>query len=147
VSGPAPGVAGAGEGRVVVGVDGSACGTRALHYAARLAADLGAVLHIVCVYHILPTDLTVSFPLGLTEQDALTVLRESLADVSRDTPDVVTKCEHLFGAPGPVLVEVSEGATSLVVGTRGHGYVVGVLLGSVSEYVVHHASCTTTVVR
>jgi nucleotide-binding universal stress UspA family protein len=46
-----------------------------------------------------------------------------------------------------VLSHVSEGASALVVGTWGHGQIVGALLGLVSEYVVHHAHSSTTVVR
>jgi nucleotide-binding universal stress UspA family protein len=34
-----------------------------------------------------------------------------------------------------------------VTGTRGRGQIVGAVLGSVSEYVLHHAHCTTTIVR
>ncbi|WP_367183942.1 universal stress protein, partial [Ferrimicrobium sp.] len=35
----------------------------------------------------------------------------------------------------------------LVVGASGHGSVVGALIGSVSEYCVHHATCPVVVVR
>jgi hypothetical protein len=43
------------------------------------------------------------------------------------------------GHPAPRLVQVSDGADLLVVGSRGRGEFTGMLLGSASEYCVHHA--------
>ena len=55
--------------------------------------------------------------------------------------------ETVLDFPGPALVGLSKGATALVVGTRGHHEQTSLLLGSVSEHVVHCATCTTIVVR
>lgn len=51
------------------------------------------------------------------------------------------------GRPGQVLVEASRHAQLLVVGSHGHGDLVGRLLGSVSEHCVYHAGCPVVVVR
>ena len=51
------------------------------------------------------------------------------------------------GHPAPVLVEASKGADLLVVGSRGHGEFVGMLIGSVSEYCVTNAHCPVLVHR
>ena len=51
------------------------------------------------------------------------------------------------GYPARVLVEASEGADLLVVGSRGHAGFADALLGSVSTYCVHHARGPVTVVR
>jgi nucleotide-binding universal stress UspA family protein len=51
------------------------------------------------------------------------------------------------GAAGPVLVEASEGAATLVVGSQGHGVISKVLVGSVSSYCLHHAKCPVAVVN
>jgi nucleotide-binding universal stress UspA family protein len=135
------------EPRIVVGVDGSACATRALEYAASEAAQTGAVLLVVCVYGMPPSESTLTFPIGLLEDAAELVMSEAIARVGEVAPEVVVKGELVLGSPRHVLVEMSRTATALVVGTRGHGSLTGMLLGSVSEYAVHHAACTTTVVR
>jgi nucleotide-binding universal stress UspA family protein len=46
-----------------------------------------------------------------------------------------------------ILLRAAEGADLLVVGSRGHGAFAGMLLGSVSQHCVHHASCPVVVVR
>ena len=136
-----------GERRVVVGVDGSPCAMRALEYAAHQADSEGALLVVACVYGVLPAEDSLIVPFGVIHDDAEAIVRQSLDRVREISPNVVAKGELVAGAAGPSLVQVSEGATALVVGTRGHGHLVGMLLGSVSEYVAHHASCTTTIVR
>jgi nucleotide-binding universal stress UspA family protein len=136
-----------GETRIVVGVDGSPSAARALDYAAHDAARRGAVLLVVCVYGMPPSGTTLTLAIGLLEDDAESVLRQALEHVGEITPEVVAKGDAVLGSPGRVLVAISETASSLVVGARGHGHLTGMILGSVSEYVVHHAACTTTVVR
>lgn len=135
------------EARIVVGVDGSACATRALEYAAHEAALTGAVLLVVSVYGMPPSGTSLTLPIGLLEEDAESVLRDALERVGEIAPEVVAKGDVALGSPRHVLVEMSKTATVLVVGTRGHRSITGMLLGSVSEYVLHHASCTTIVVR
>lgn len=52
-----------------------------------------------------------------------------------------------FGHPAEVLVDESKAADLLVVGSRGHGAITGVLIGSVSIHCVTHAHCPVVVVR
>lgn len=135
------------EPRIVVGVDGSACATRALEYAAQEAAHTRALLLVVSVYGMPPSGTSLTLPIGILEDDAESVLRDALERVGEVTPEVVAKGEVVLGSPRHLLVDMSRAATALVVGTRGHGSITGMLLGSVSEYVLHHAACTTIVVR
>ncbi len=135
-----------GELRVVVGVDGSENARRALDHAAHKAARTGAILQIICVFSI-PSEESWFLP-GVLPEDATTIVNESVEQARSIEPSVVTKGETVLGGlPGEVLTEVCDGASSLVVGTRGRGHATGGLLGSVSEYVLHHAPCTTTIVR
>lgn len=46
----------------------------------------------------------------------------------------------------PALIQASEGADVLVVGSRGLGGFSGMMLGSVSQAVLHHATCPVRVV-
>jgi nucleotide-binding universal stress UspA family protein len=46
-----------------------------------------------------------------------------------------------------VLIDASQGATMLVVGSRGHGGFAGLLLGSVSANVAEHASCPVLIIH
>ncbi len=84
---------------------------------------------------------------GLDKEDAENIVREAIDSIRKTHPTVLTKGEIVYGVAGPVLSDISEGASTLVVGTRGRTQVVGALIGSISEYVVHYAHCTTTIVR
>ena len=135
------------ERRVVVGVDGSACATRALEFAVREAAQWGIPLHVVCAYHEMPAPGGWVPLEGLLHETADAIVADATHLAEKIEPRVVVKGETVLDAPGPALARLSEGATALVVGTRGHCEVAGVFLGSVSQYVLHHATCTTIVVR
>jgi nucleotide-binding universal stress UspA family protein len=133
--------------RVVVGVDGSAGAERALIFAAREASLRGALLHIVGVCNIPPSADWIVAPIAPYEEFATENVRHLLGVVRERFPDLVTKGECRRGPAGVELVEAAQGATLLVVGTRGHSEVTELLIGSVSEYCAHHAPCPVTIVR
>jgi nucleotide-binding universal stress UspA family protein len=49
--------------------------------------------------------------------------------------------------PAQALIEAARGARLIVVGSRGRGGFTGLALGSVSQAVLHHASCPVLVAR
>ena len=133
-------------GTVVVGVDGSACGANAAQWAQAYAERFGLSLTLVTAWNW-PTSYGV--PLMLTgldpEEDARKTV-ESVATSLTLPPGRIRTIIHQ-GSPGDVLTSASKDATVLVVGTRGHGAVTGALIGSTSNYCVHHAHCPVVVVR
>jgi nucleotide-binding universal stress UspA family protein len=133
--------------RVVVGVDGSACATRAVEFAVRQAARWDGPLHVVSAYHQMPAAGGFVVPEGLIHESAEAIVSDAVRLAKELEPTVVVKGETVLDAPGPALARLSKGAGALVVGTRGHSEVVGAFLGSVSQYVLHHATCNTIVVR
>jgi nucleotide-binding universal stress UspA family protein len=142
-----PNAQGMDELRIVVGVDGSECATRALEFAAQEASRWGALLHVVSAYREMPAEGGLVVPVGLFHESAEAIVSDALCQVGHLDPTVVVKGETVLDAPGPALARLSRRAAALVVGTRGHNELTGLILGSVSEYVVHHATCTTIVVR
>ena len=75
------------------------------------------------------------------------LLAESVAGVREDHPDVRLEQEVVLVAPARALADASASASLVVVGSRGLGYFSGLLLGSVSQAVLHRASCPVAVVR
>jgi nucleotide-binding universal stress UspA family protein len=137
---------GEGELRIVVGVDGSECADRALEFAAHEAARWGALLHVVGGYEVPPDAAWVVVPQDVFEDAATAAVESGLARVHELEPAVVAKGEHVHGFAGNVLVAKSQGASLLVVGSRGRGELTSLVLGSVSGHCVHHAACPVTIV-
>jgi nucleotide-binding universal stress UspA family protein len=137
---------------VVVGVDGSPHAWAALDWAVAEARLRGASLRIVCAFEdpVTTVGLGTAFGTGapvtvdpsLIEGAAKDVADEAARRAAGVPVEVVARCDR----PGDVLVEASRDASMLVVGTRGHGAVGSLLLGSVSNFVVHHAGCPIVVV-
>jgi len=137
------------EHRIVVGVDGSDASNEALDWAIRQAALTGAVLEIVKAWEwptaygfspYYPTDFDPS-------ADAKVVLSEAESRVHEAQPGITVRGVLVDENPAPALVERSRGADLLVVGSRGHGEFVGMLLGSVSQHCVNNAHCPVLVYR
>jgi nucleotide-binding universal stress UspA family protein len=123
---------------VVVGVDGSTGSTTALEYAAGEAARRG--LRLLVVNAGVPADA-----------DAIAAAEPLLAEAVHEAralhPDLPVEGRIWHGGnPGEALIEASRDAAIVVVGSRGRGGFTGLLLGSVSQAVVHHAHCPVLVI-
>ena len=135
--------------RIVVGIDGSESSNVALAWAARQAKLTGAPLHVVVAWE-LPTTYGWAPPFSADYApgtDARRTLDEAVEKVRSTHPDVDIRSTVIEGHPAPALIEASRGADMLVLGSRGHGEFVGMLLGSVSEHCVTHARCPVVVLR
>ena len=131
---------------VVVGIDGSADSITALRWAEGYAATTAARLEVLCVWRW-PIDY--GYPVVNTayspETDAKAIAEQAVADLGLPTAQV--SISIVEGEAGHELVRRSEHADLLVVGTHGHRVVSSLLLGSVSNYCVHHATIPVAVVR
>ncbi|MEG3630812.1 universal stress protein [Streptomyces poriticola] len=129
------------DGPVVLGVDGSPVGEPAIGFAFAEAALRGA--EIVAVHAWLPEYA----PVGTGVESAERLLAEALVGHSEAYPDVSVRHEVTSGETREVLIEASRSAQLLVVGARGRGGFAGMLLGSVSQALLHHAHSPVAVVR
>ena len=75
-----------------------------------------------------------------------TVVDEVLAEDDIDSSVTVTRTVRR-GRAADTLIVAGESAAMLVVGSRGRGGFRGLLLGSVSQQIVHHAACPVVIVR
>lgn len=135
---------------IVVGVDGSKHGDVALAFAAEEAALREVVLRIVCAWH-LPSNMTMDLGLvpGLFESfrsEAETIAADALAKVEELRPGLVCEAKVVEGHAATAILEEAHDADMVVVGSRGRGELAGMVLGSVSQHVIHHSSCSVVVV-
>jgi len=134
---------------VIVGVDGTPSSVNALRWAARQAEITRATLCVVTTWAFPATvGWTPPYPEDFDpEADARAVQDAAVAEALGKNPRVPIECLVVEGHASATLIEMSHEASLLVVGCRGHGAVTGLLVGSVSEHVVCHASCPVVVVR
>ncbi len=134
--------------RIVVGVDGSPSSVAAIEWAANQAELTGAALEVLMTWEWpngygwspVPSNFDPGHESKIALGELLTPIREA-------HPGVRIQATVIEGHPAPVLVAASNGADLLVVGSRGHGEFVGMLLGSVSEHCVSNAHCPVVVLR
>jgi len=136
---------------ILVGIDGSEHGEAALAFAAEEAALRGAHLLIVCAWE---NPMVVSpmgfYPAEMFEglaENARSIAEVAVARVAELQPLGTCEGKAVEGHPAAVLLKEAEQADMIVVGSRGRGGFANLLLGSVTQQVVHHAPCPVIVVR
>lgn len=140
------------DGGVVVGDDGSSAATAALRWAAEDAVRRGTTLHVVRCWSLLTAPRPSSWqpgyvpPLHDWEAAVLGDLRREASAVV-DLTRTAVQWHAVHRQPGEVLTQATDSADLVVVGSRGHGRLHELLLGSVAEHVVHHARGPVVVVR
>jgi nucleotide-binding universal stress UspA family protein len=143
---------------IVVGMDGSAAAIEAVRYAADAAAAAHTSLVVATAYRTLASQAWADGYIALEAEggpDFDTVARESAfstaaagARIARSAyPELDVTEQIAEGLPAQVLAQAAESAGLLVVGSRGHGGFVGLMLGSVSHALIHCSPCPVTIIH
>ena len=140
---------------IVVGVDHSEGARAALRFALDEAKLRHATLRVVHAWrygYIGATGLEGAYPavggdIAELRDAAETALEETLRESIPEADTVKIERRVVQGRAAAVLVDESQGADLLVVGSRGHGGFAGLLLGSVSRQCAHHAACPVVIVH
>ncbi|MFC4944912.1 universal stress protein [Pseudonocardia sp. GCM10023141] len=132
---------------VVVGVDGSPVSEAAIAFAFEAASARHAPLVAVHTWGDPPADARTAVYWDVVAADAKELLAERLAGWNEKYPDVHVERVVTHSRPARKLLALSESAQLVVVGSRGHGDLTGLLLGSVANVLVHRAGCPVAVVR
>jgi nucleotide-binding universal stress UspA family protein len=136
--------------KILLATDGSEQAALAVRHAVAIARQTGATLTALYV-----VDMHLAFSLGIHQDEALHELRQegelalaAVAELAGQTGVEVDSQLH-DGRPGEVMIREAErlGADLIVMGSHGQGALEDILLGSVSQYVVHHADIPVLVVR
>jgi nucleotide-binding universal stress UspA family protein len=130
--------------RFIVGYDRSPEARAAAEWALDAAARTGATLEFLFAYEW-PAAPPV-WPDGETDRGIRGALEEAVAMARQTDPPVPAELTIVHNGAAPTLVERSADAGLIVLGSRGHSAVTG-LLGSVSVAVSAHARCPVVVVR
>jgi nucleotide-binding universal stress UspA family protein len=146
-------------GTIVVGVDESAGSDTALRWAVAEARLRESKVRVVHVYQPPQpvTEAAIGAPAGMgvpvvaesadelrqaAEAEATRLIEEALGRTGSDSlHDLEIERAVLAGPTAQTLIESAQGAELLVVGSRGRGGFLGLLLGSVSQQCAHHPPC------
>jgi len=154
--------------KILVAVDQSTASQQAFETALKLAKALGAHLTLVHVLDVFdpvsperPTIPVNSYGMGLDDTlrknydrqwtefvdhyASLLKQKQENAEAIGVTADYV----HPYGLPGPTICKVAETTQSdlIIVGSHGRSGLKELILGSVSNYIMHHAPCSIMVIH
>lgn len=141
------------QGTIVVGVDGSPSSMRALAWAVEQATIEHRALTLLHAIHIETatyTDTAFIYPQEVREDlraEGHRTLAAARAEVEKLAPEIEVHEVFRFADSRDVLLEMSEDAAMLVVGSRGRGPLRSLLLGSVGVALARHAHCPIVVHR
>lgn len=139
-------------GRILLATDGSEDANLAAKAAVDLSNRAGSELHVVHAWRPIPhyayPSLTPQRYHPPYEEGARKILTEQVREIE-EAGGTIIEAHLVMGRPAEAILDLAEGlgAGLIVVGSRGLGRVRRLLVGSVSEGVVHHAHCPVLVVR
>lgn len=142
---------------VVVGVDGSSGSDSAVDKAAQIASETGAELIVVSAWqtprgdhwrHVdVAEDARHNTDMDDARRSAHTLVGRAHARAKEQAPGLRVREVVQEGRPDQVITHAVDDAALVVVGARGRGDFVSLLLGSVSRGVVHRAHCPVAIIR
>jgi nucleotide-binding universal stress UspA family protein len=131
--------------QIVVGVDGSAAGQRALRWALAEARRRNEPIQAVIAWRWDALDSGDAISSAAADEAAATLLRQIEAVPVLERADVPIVKQVREGRPGDVLTAAARGADLLVIGSHGHSHRLQEVLGSTAEECVRNASCPVIV--
>ena len=135
-------------GQVVLGYDGSPASNRAAAFAFRHAEAIGCGVVAVSVDASRGEPETEQIdPENATPGSDTSAFHSPVIVTAAAFPDVPVSFVAGTGRPAEVLLSEAVGAELLVVGSRGSGGFAGLIMGSVSQKVLAHASCPVAVLH
>ncbi|MGX5207429.1 universal stress protein [Streptomyces violaceus] len=135
---------------ITAGVDGSQESLAALAWAAREAVRRGLALRVAHVWRVQSPEVIESAITGDADSQAERVhsaVTEAVRTVTERQPDLDVTADVVEGPAVDTLVAAAADAELLVLGSRGHGPIVGFLLGSVGQQVIAGAARPVVLVR
>src|SRR5262245_14589064 len=133
---------------IIVGYDGSPGSELALHWAAREASDRGITLTVCHAWA--PEDLALLIDpplLDVTQRQGEEIVQRGVRHAEPFAGPGGVQPLLTAGSPAQVLCQHSGTSTLAVVGSRGHGRLAGMLLGSVAWQLAGHAQGRIVIVR
>ena len=135
--------------KILVATDGSPLARAALDFAVDLAPRYGATLLLV---HAFPHVFDL---LGTPQYEQLlaarTLIGQQLLEAARtqvgDIVPIETQLIEGPAAPAILRIAADESCDMIVMGSRGHGQLLGLLLGSVSSVVAQRAECPVLIIH
>jgi len=131
--------------KVVWATDGSEAADHALEHATALAVEGGGSLTVVyCVEYTLPGKGGGSYPIHANETEIQEKIERQVAELSTHVAGATlqTTRSKVGGAAHAIAdLAAEDGADVVVVGTRGHTPLAGLLLGGVTQRLLHIAPC------
>ncbi len=143
---------------IVVGVDGSEESRAALDWAVEegrlrqapvLAIHAWEVPLVPAPTGLVPPSVEVVGDLTELREDAASLVETMVREIAGDAADVEIRPLTVEDKPVRALLDAAErnDAQMIVVGSRGHGGFVSLLIGSTSDQVARHATCPVVIHR
>ena len=143
--------------RILISTDGSDFSRAAIEKSCQIVVEpQNTAVKIVSVYETIEPIDVIDAPLEYTQKLADSAQKQAAADadeaaatIREHFPQIDLSVQVSKGAPDEILIETAREwkADLIVIGSHGRGFWERMLLGSITDSLVHHAPCSVLVVR